>query len=244
MLVLGAALNQHAASVTHVAGAASWVLLVVVVVHDDLALQSRLLNVAVVDALLALLWISAVPSLDLLGLLCSEAGLGKLAREGAAVVVAARGIAHEEIGLASEQDLQPRIEVLGKGTTKVPLELCKDLHQVIGLDVLGSIYADAREANADDVSEVGCDPLLHILALGVEVRQACQPTSIEVQRIRPRAQRSLTVEVQGAVRHCRELLHWLLTGVLAYRVDKVLSVERRGASRKRGRLVGPRGAAR
>eukprot|EP00408_Alexandrium_pacificum_P012869 CAMPEP_0171235336 /NCGR_PEP_ID=MMETSP0790-20130122/41892_1 /TAXON_ID=2925 /ORGANISM="Alexandrium catenella, Strain OF101" /LENGTH=205 /DNA_ID=CAMNT_0011701641 /DNA_START=381 /DNA_END=996 /DNA_ORIENTATION=+ len=79
------------------------------------------------------------------------------------------------------------------------------------------------ESLADaEAREVVGDGVVHVHALGVEVREALEPARVEVHGVRRGAQRPLAVEVQGHVVHRGGLLQGLLAGVPADGVDVAL----------------------
>mmetsp|Transcript_25089 Transcript_25089/g.87501 ORF Transcript_25089/g.87501 Transcript_25089/m.87501 type:complete len:263 (+) Transcript_25089:174-962(+) len=177
--VLGdvAVLDEHAARVLHVARRRPRHLLVGVVVLDDLALHVQL---AAVRA--RLLRVRAKPDLELVDLGRGEArGLQRRLQVNA-VVVAACLVAQEHVGLAAEQHLHPHNEVVGQRAAEVVLELREDADEVVGLDVLGGVDAEAAEADAQQVRHVVRDALLHAVALRVQIGQPRQPAGVEVQR--------------------------------------------------------------
>jgi hypothetical protein len=102
-------------------------------------------------------------------------------------------------------NLEPRDEVVGEASAKVPLQLRKNGDEIWGLDMLCGINAEPRKPNSNHVREVRCNALLHVVFFGVEVDEAREPAGVEVQGVRPRVERPLAVEVRGAVHGSREL---------------------------------------
>ena len=89
--------------------------------------------------------------------------------------------------------------------------------------------AEAGEADRDEVGEVVGDALSHAVALRVEVREAREPAGVEVERVGPRVQRALAVEVLRRVGHGGELVAGRQEGLGRAAVAEALRVVRGGA---------------
>jgi len=107
------------------------------------------------------------PDLDLLDIIVTETSGFHLASECLAIAVVTF-TTEEEVFLATNKDFEIRNEVSWEVTTaEIALDLGEDRSQGLGLDVLGSIHTEAAEANANEVSHVGCNTLADVVILGV-----------------------------------------------------------------------------
>ena len=100
--------------------------------------------------------------------------------------------------------------------------------------MLCCVHAEPAEAEGDEIRHVGRDSLLDVVALSVEVGQACEPPCVQVEGIGPAVQDALAVEVQRSVSGGWELLKGGKPGLLALSVGVVLRVHGRSG----GALLG------
>ena len=88
--------------------------------------------------------------------------------------------------------------------------------------MLSGVHTEAREANADEVGHVRRDSLADIVLLSVQICQARQPSVIELEWVRPGAERALTVEISRNVCSVRVLQAWDQSSVLSHLVRPVV----------------------
>lgn len=144
-------------------------------------------------------------------------------------------IAEKKILLATDQDFEVSHEVSGEiATTKVSLNLKEDSCKRRGLDVLGGIHTEARETNADNVSQIGSNALTDVIALGVEISESRKPAIVKLERIGPRVERALTMEVSCDEGSVGVLEAWDKASVLRVLVDPVVGEVRRLAAHVTG----------
>jgi hypothetical protein len=117
-----------------------------------------------------LLRVVRLPDLDLIDVTLREAGCTQCILETDSIVVARVSVAHEKILFTAEEDLKPCHEVVWElATSKVSLELSENGSYRRGLDVLGSVHAEAAEADTQEVSEVSSNTFTDVLRLSIEV---------------------------------------------------------------------------
>ena len=88
--------------------------------------------------------------------------------------------------------------------------------------MLSGVHTEAREANADEIGHVRRDSLTDIVLLSVQICQARQPSVIELEWVRPGAERALTVEISRNVCSVRVLQAWDQSSVFSHLVRPVV----------------------